>query len=69
MARHIVTESGKRALVYRFGPVGEYAYTAPTKSAPNGEFWVNNPQRGWVSIPGNGRAISAARNEHIRANY
>jgi len=60
MTNAIETAFGKKHLVRRIGRQGEYAYTIPTSSAPNGEWWVFNPQRGWVPVPSNGRALRAA---------
>jgi len=57
-ARTIETAFGRRSVVRRFGAASEYAYTIPRASAPNGEFWVFNEQRGWVPVPSNGRAVS-----------
>jgi len=56
----VQTAFGKKAVVRRFGVSGEYVETIPTPSAPHGEFWTLNPQRGWVPVPSNGRALRAA---------
>lgn len=56
----IQTTSGPRVLVRRVGAAGEYYETIPTRAAPNGEWWVRNPQRGIVPIAGNSRGLQAA---------
>lgn len=63
----IETAFGKRTVVRRVGAQGEYAETLPTPSAPHGEWWTQNPQRGWVPVPSNGRALlSAIEREHAK---
>lgn len=57
----ISTACGIKTVVRRVGVQGEYYYTLPTLSAPHGEWWTLNPQRGFVPVPGNGRALLAAK--------
>jgi hypothetical protein len=40
--------------------VQRYVKTLPTPSAPNGEYWTLNPQRGYVPVASNSRALVAA---------
>lgn len=57
----IETPFGKRSVVQRIGAGGEYAFTAPRPSAPHGEWWVLNPQRGWIpTSPSESRALRTA---------
>jgi hypothetical protein len=56
----INTAFGPRSVVRRVGVAGEYYETLPTRSAPNGEWWVHNEQKGFVPVPSNGRALRAA---------
>lgn len=42
--------------------VDGYVNTLPTVSAPNGEWWVLNPQRGYVPVPSNARGLVDALN-------
>lgn len=57
----IQTAFGPRTVVRRFGVSGEYYETAPTKAAPNGEFWTRNLAGAFVPVPSNGRALVHAR--------
>jgi hypothetical protein len=41
---------GPKTVVRRIGRAAEYYLTKPTSSAPNGEWWVLNPQHGFVSV-------------------
>ena len=52
----IQTTSGKKRVTRRTNE-GAYYQTVPTLSAPNGEWWTLNPQRGFVPVPSNGRAL------------
>lgn len=61
MAMKIRTVFGVKTVVRRIGEAGQYVWTAPLPNAPNGEWWTFNPQKGWVPIPSNGRALMAAR--------
>jgi hypothetical protein len=56
----ISTPFGKRTVIRRTGVAYEYWYTAPTPSAPHGEWWVLNEQRGFVPIASNSRGLIAA---------
>ncbi len=56
----IKTTFGDRHVVRRVGVCGEYYYTTPTPSAPHGEWWVCNPQHGYVPVPSNGKALAEA---------
>lgn len=56
----INTPFGKRELVRRAGVAGEYYFTLPTASAPHGEWWVLNEQRGYVAIASNAPRLLAA---------
>lgn len=60
----IPTVVGPRRLVRRFGIAGEYAETTPRPSAPFGEFWTFNPQKGWVPCPSNSPGLQAAKEIH-----
>ena len=42
-------------------PEPEYYQEAPSASAPNGAWWVLNPQWGFVPIASNSRGLVAAR--------
>jgi hypothetical protein len=57
MTTTIQTAFGKRRVVR---VIGEYVQTIPTPSAPNGEWWTLNPQRGYVPVPPNARGLLAA---------
>ncbi len=59
----IQTAFGPRAVVRRVGRAAEYYFTAPTKSAPNGEWRVFNGQRGFVPVPSNARGLVLACQE------
>jgi hypothetical protein len=59
----IPTAFGDRYVVRRFGVTLEYYETIPTKSAPHGEFWVLNPQRGFVPVSSTSRGLVRAKNE------
>jgi hypothetical protein len=52
--RAIQTAYGKRHVVRR---IGSYVETIPTPAAPNGEWWVLNPQKGYVPVASNSRAL------------
>lgn len=56
----IKTAFGDKHVSKRVGICGEYYLTLPTPSAPNGEWWTCNPQRGFVPVPSNSRALVAA---------
>ena len=56
----IKTAFGNKSVSKRAGVCGEYYLTLPTPSAPNGEWWTCNPQRGFVPVPSNSRALVAA---------
>jgi hypothetical protein len=56
----INTPFGKRTLMRRVGLHGTYWYTLPTPSAPNGEWWVLNEQRGFVPVASNSRGLVLA---------
>lgn len=60
----INTNFGRKTVVRRVGSAGEYYYTIPTPSAPNGEWWVLNPQLGFVDVAGNSRGLLAAIRKH-----
>jgi hypothetical protein len=59
----IQTTIGIKHVVRRVGVMREYYHTLPTPSAPHGEWWVHNPQYGFVPVPSNGRALCAALEE------
>ena len=61
--KKIQTQYGKKTLVRCFGVAYEYAETMPTTSAPNGEYWVFNLQKGWIPVSSNSRAFILARQE------
>lgn len=56
----IQTAFGRKRITRRVGVVGEYYFEAPSPSAPNGAWWTLNPQKGFVPIPSNSRALHAA---------
>lgn len=56
----IETAFGRKQVLKRVGASGEYYYTAATKAAPNGEWWILNPQKGYVPVPSNSRALQYA---------
>lgn len=60
MSAQINTPFGKKTVVRRVGSQKEYYLTLPTAAAPNGEWWVLNPQSGFVPVPSNGRALVEA---------
>lgn len=55
----IRTPYGTRHVVRRTND-GAYYFTTPTPSAPHGEWWTFNQQRGFVPVPSNGRALKAS---------
>lgn len=57
---NIETAFGTKRVVRRVGVCGEYVETTPTRSAPNGEWWTLNPQRGFVPVDSNARGLLAA---------
>jgi hypothetical protein len=59
-ATSIETPFGKRVIARRVGRAREYYETLPTPSAPHGEWWVLNPQTGFVPVASNNRGLKRA---------
>lgn len=56
----IQTAFGRKKITRRAGVAGEYYFEAPSPSAPNGGWWALNPQKGFVPVASNSRALLAA---------
>ncbi len=63
MKMTIQTSYGKKSIIRRIGVAGEYYQEVPGPNAQHGGWWVLNPQRGFVPIPSNGRALMLAKKE------
>lgn len=53
----IVTSQGEQRVARRIGVAGEYYQTV------NGQWWTQNPQTGFVSVPRSSRALAFALTE------
>lgn len=59
-AIEIKTAFGTKTIIRRVGPRKEYFFEMPNLSASHGGWWTLNPQRGYVPVPSNCRALQAA---------